>query len=498
MRAPIALILATTAPSIAQLQPEWDVQTGLITLGSPRIADVDADGVMDVVQGTAGPVGAPYDDGHVYVFDAAGDPLPGFPTDISRPIFHAPCVGDVDADGMPEIVVQAWEAMHAWNHDGTVVDGWPIATGAFTSNAPCLADLDADGVLDVIYTAGTVMHAIRADGSSLAGWPVVALESFQAPSAGDIDGDGEVENVAGTWRPQFPEQVDFELYAWNADGSLVDGFPVGGLGSVRGSVSLGDLDGDGTVELVTRAGDTLHVFDASGSEREGWPVSPGAPIRNATPTIGDLDGDGDLEIVIGAFDVFAYHHDGALVDGFPADTDATGNINSSAAIATVDDEAATLEILVKISDAIEGFNHDASDAAGFPYALSDDNNSGTFSPGPATGDVDDDGDVEMVFTSIVGQIVYFDEPGPSKAPLQWPQTGYDARNSSFIPREQGCAADCDGNGSLNVLDFVCFQQEWQAQSETTATTTASTTSWTSSASSRSSRRGAPSDRRRDS
>ena len=28
----------------------------------------------------------------------------------------------------------------------------------------------------------------------------------------------------------------------------------------------------------------------------------------------------------------------------------------------------------------------------------------------------------------------------------------------------GCPGDCDGNGVLNVLDFVCFQQEWQSQS----------------------------------
>jgi hypothetical protein len=29
----------------------------------------------------------------------------------------------------------------------------------------------------------------------------------------------------------------------------------------------------------------------------------------------------------------------------------------------------------------------------------------------------------------------------------------------------GPSADCDENGQLNILDFVCFQQEWQAQSD---------------------------------
>ena len=36
---------------------------------------------------------------------------------------------------------------------------------------------------------------------------------------------------------------------------------------------------------------------------------------------------------------------------------------------------------------------------------------------------------------------------------------------AYLPFEPagGCVADCDGNGLLNILDFVCFQQEWQAQ-----------------------------------
>jgi len=36
----------------------------------------------------------------------------------------------------------------------------------------------------------------------------------------------------------------------------------------------------------------------------------------------------------------------------------------------------------------------------------------------------------------------------------------------FFSEGGDCAADCDGNGTLNVLDFVCFQQEWQAQTPT--------------------------------
>ena len=38
----------------------------------------------------------------------------------------------------------------------------------------------------------------------------------------------------------------------------------------------------------------------------------------------------------------------------------------------------------------------------------------------------------------------------------------DIRGLAFVA-DGGCFADCDGNGVLNILDFVCFQQEWQNQ-----------------------------------
>ena len=33
----------------------------------------------------------------------------------------------------------------------------------------------------------------------------------------------------------------------------------------------------------------------------------------------------------------------------------------------------------------------------------------------------------------------------------------------FYSEGGGCDADCNGDGELNILDFVCFQSEWQAQ-----------------------------------
>ena len=71
------------------------------------------------------------------------------------------------------------------------------------------------------------------------------------------------------------------------------------------------------------------VLDDGGRPHSNWPRladnedddNGGCPDAFfSTPALGDLDGNGDLEIVIGGFDtrIYAYHHNGQPVAGFPA------------------------------------------------------------------------------------------------------------------------------------------------------------------------------------
>ena len=45
------------------------------------------------------------------------------------------------------------------------------------------------------------------------------------------------------------------------------------------------------------------------------------------------------------------------------------------------------------------------------------------------------------------------------------QDGLTAAFDNVVMESAGCAADCNGDGNLDVLDFVCFQQEWQGKTE---------------------------------
>ncbi len=116
-------------------------------------------------------------------------------------------------------------------------------------------------------------------GAALPGFPVSPDEISVlsgGPALGDIDGDGELEIVCG--------RDDGRLFAWRADGSGVPGFPVvTDVSGVSAPVALADLDGQPGEEIVAAAvGGAVYVVKGNGTFAPGWPVTldplPKAPV----------------------------------------------------------------------------------------------------------------------------------------------------------------------------------------------------------------------------
>ncbi|HLF14426.1 MAG TPA: FG-GAP-like repeat-containing protein [Bacteroidota bacterium] len=116
-------------------------------------------------------------DGTVSVGDICGENLPGFPYSAGGAIRNQPAIADIDGDGMMDIIVLAGRKVLALNQAGSPLDGFPVAvaTGSDLAGSPVVADIDGDGSPDVAgVTAEGIVFAFRRDGAMLGGFPLQA------------------------------------------------------------------------------------------------------------------------------------------------------------------------------------------------------------------------------------------------------------------------------------------------------------------------------------
>ncbi len=96
-----------------------------------------------------------------------------------------------------------------------------------------------------------------------AGFPV-SMGGYAAisPGVADIDGDGAKEIVIGCAQG---------LYAYKADGTLMDNFPVMTDRDMRSMPAFDDVDGDGLLDIVAIGANTVACFNYRGQALPGWP-----------------------------------------------------------------------------------------------------------------------------------------------------------------------------------------------------------------------------------
>jgi hypothetical protein len=280
-------------------------------------------------------VAASWDTGQVVVFefsDVAGgiqaSIATGWPKSIGNPngygIWAGCTVGDVNGDHSPDILVtDVGGYLNGWRAGGSVLPGFPKSgIGTWTRSTTALADIDADGAQEIFLpTSGGQLKGFRGDGSILPGFPKTGMGAIlSSPAIGDIDDDGHPEIVVSA--------ENDSLYVFKQDGSRLPGWPIAFRSDVNTSLKgpspvLADVTGDGVPEIfavgIHTAEETeIGWLDGSGAWLPGWPVIL-ADYTQSAPTVGDLDGDGSMEVVLPHESGFidAWHVDGTPVDGFP-------------------------------------------------------------------------------------------------------------------------------------------------------------------------------------
>ena len=113
----------------------------------------------------------------------------------------APSIADLDGDGIPEIVVAGATQLVVFNRDGTV--RWQSATSdrSSSSTSATVFDLDGDGIVEVIYRDEVFLRIYRGtDGVLLAKIPMGSSTQVEQPVVVDVDNDGHADIVVSSDR----------------------------------------------------------------------------------------------------------------------------------------------------------------------------------------------------------------------------------------------------------------------------------------------------------
>jgi hypothetical protein len=466
----------------------WGAELPGVTIreSSPLVADVDADGTSDVVVGAL--------DGRVRALHGQdGAAVAGWPVATTHGINSSPSAADTDGDGRLEVFVGSGNALtgsvqagalYSFDHDGGqrfrfAADDrvrCDASLCGFSSppvhSSPALGDVDRDGSADVTF--GTLglrsIWSVAQSGSAKAGYPYYSDDTvFSTPALADLDGDGRTDYVMGTdASPGGP--VDHRggvLRAMRGDGTLLWEFRTNEI--IRSSPAVGDVDGDGTPEVVFGTGDywgargsasdhtALFVLERNGALQRR--IDTGGNTA-ASPALADVDGDGRRDVVLGTGTRNGVAATGGRVVAYDGRTGAQllstppGNapedIIGSVSAADVDGDGRQ-DVLVGTGSGVYVRSGTGQQLASFNVGQVSYQNT------PGVGDVDRDGALDVLLAGTrpdgTGVIERWEvvTPGGSVSALSWPTFHADARRTGNVaapalkqPLPDYCAGHGDG------------------------------------------------------
>lgn len=414
-------------------QKPFDFKSGFWGVGStPILYDLDNDDKKEIIT---------FSKDQVTVWRSDGSLMPGWPQKVTYGAVTTgslppPSIGDIDGDGKPEIVMIEFFVAnfirdgkacgHAWKIDGSKVKGWlndcdnvsPVITD-ITKGTSLLYDIDNDGAMEIVMRTSKSnddfdgsLYILKGDASVVSGWPKIFKGDFtkylHMPAVGNVDDDkkSEIVELIGCENINS-SQAKGKIIVYNYNGNEKNSFSVLTPNCSLDNILLVDLDNDGKKEIgYLTSNESVVFYHNDGSIVSGWPFEH-SPNQKDSLISADLFGDGNFEII------FSYHKrvspgkeyitildkNGKELSGWPKEVTGlslwvrpqTGDIyqfDGSPVITTTTS-----------AGLVYAWNRNGYLLKGFPLEMKGESQSGT-----AIGDIDNDGNMELVAGTQNGEV----------------------------------------------------------------------------------------------
>lgn len=315
---PPAVPSATSTPApllLLENSPQLFGRTETFQVG---LGDLDGDGDLDAVLANMGA-----NDSQVWFNDGAGQFIDSGQRLTQQG--HGVALGDLDGDGDLDLFMTCADygsSSGGWSKKpsrvylndgrGTFQDsGQDIGDTELSGNGVNLIDLDGDGDLDVhviYYEVGGMADKVYLnDGTGRFSDSGLALQEEEI-AWGDLDADGDVDILAKGYGEGYRVLLN------DGAGQFAVGWQMEDSQAMIGGLALADLDGDGDLDALLANG-----FRSEGSyptrllwnDGAGQFTDSGQELNEtmaARFAVGDLDRDGDLDLFVSN----CYHRPGEV------------------------------------------------------------------------------------------------------------------------------------------------------------------------------------------
>ncbi|MEX2601895.1 MAG: hypothetical protein WD355_09620 [Balneolaceae bacterium] len=273
------------------LLPNFPVQVSEEITTPLQVADVSRNGVAEMIVATA--------DRNLYILNARGEPISGWPQATNAVIRSKPAVGEYR--GSLAILAFAENSLHGWNVNGVRRDGFPLFIDSQFNGSPSvyhehILGAASDGTLysfgNEPLFADSLVASVTGDSLITQGLNVANSSLNTTPSVHNlmlrVDGELIREDLV------LLQSSNGSLFLFNLDGTLRFTENMGQPSAEESPPLITDINSDGRSNLVALAGfGRLYAWDILSGERNYDIPTTGITF----PLIHDLTRDGRMELI---------------------------------------------------------------------------------------------------------------------------------------------------------------------------------------------------------